>query len=249
MDATVLLATLGQRTRELRQELGLTLRALAARSKVSLRFLLEVEAGRGNISVRRLGELAEALGTTPADLITARTPSPDVRPIALLGLRGAGKTTLGKRLARRLHLPFVELDQRIEARAGLAIGEIFSLHGEEFYRRLEHDALADLLAAPTPMVLAVGGGLVASSDSYALLRRHAVTVWLKAHPEEYWDRVIKQGDRRPIDDHPQARQALRDLVARREPLYGKADLTVDTSAVTVPKAVDRLSRALARAMA
>src|SRR5262245_51142184 len=131
-----LLATLGQRARRLRQQQGLTLRRLADRSGLSLRFLMDVEAGRGNISVRRLGDLAAALQTPAADLVT---PAADATPrlIALLGLRGSGKTTIGRRLARRLRLPFVELDHRVEVRAGLSLQQIFSLHGEEYYRRLE----------------------------------------------------------------------------------------------------------------
>jgi XRE family aerobic/anaerobic benzoate catabolism transcriptional regulator len=241
-----LLGTLGHRTRQLRQDHRLTLRELAERSGLSLRFLMDVEAGRGNISVRRLGELATALQTAPAALVAAPHTGVPARPIALLGLRGAGKTTIGRRLGRRLRLPFVELDRRIEQRAGLALGEIFSLHGEDFYRRVERETLADLLAAPAPMVIAAGGGLVTSSDTFALLRRQTTTVWLKARPDDYWTRVMKQGDRRPIEEHPQAREALRDLLARREPLYAEADLTVDTSGLTAAKVVDRVAKALNR---
>src|SRR5262247_1725531 len=111
------LVTLSQRARALRQQQGLTLRRLADRSGLSLRFLMDVEAGRGNISVRRLADLAAALETTPADLVTAHREDPSPRIVALLGLRGSGKTTVGRRLARRLRLRFVELDKQIEARA------------------------------------------------------------------------------------------------------------------------------------
>ncbi len=235
-----ILMTLGRRTRGLRLAQQLTRRALADRSGVSLRFLMDVEAGRGNISVRRLADLAAALHTTAAELVTDDGGAAPV--IALLGLRGAGKTTIGKALARKLRVPFVELDREIEQRAGLALGEIFSLHGEDYYRRLEHDTLADLLATPRPMVLAAGGGLVTSAASYALLRRAATTVWLKARPEDYWTRVARQGDRRPMDQHPQAREALRSLVTRRDALYAQAAVTLDTSELTVPQAVDRLAR-------
>ncbi len=154
------LVILSRRARQLRQQQGLTLRSLADRSGLSLRFLMDVEAGRGNISVRRLADLAAALQTTPADLVSAHEDAQPPRVIALLGLRGAGKTTVGRRLARRLRLRFVELDQQIEARAGMPLGEVFSLHGEEFYRRLERDTLTDLLQSGQSMVLAAGGGLV-----------------------------------------------------------------------------------------
>src|SRR5207248_2987286 len=141
-----ILLALSRRARQLRHEQGLTLRALAERSGLSLRFLMEIEAGRGNISIRRLADLAGALQTSAAELISVPPPgagAAGARVIALLGLRGAGKTTIGKRLARKRHVPFVELDHRIEARAGLTLGEIFSLHGEEYYRRLERDVLED----------------------------------------------------------------------------------------------------------
>src|SRR6185503_9300374 len=118
------LITLSQRARLLRQQQGLTLRALALKSGLSLRFLMDVEAGRGNISVRRLADLAAALQTTPADLVTAHQEDAAPRVIALLGLRGSGKTTVGRRLARRLRLRFVELDKLIEARAGMPLAEV-----------------------------------------------------------------------------------------------------------------------------
>ena len=92
------------------------------------------------------------------------------------------------------------------------------------------------------MVLAVGGGLVTSPETYALLLRQTTTVWLKARAEDYWNRVIRQGDRRPIDQHPQAREALRELVARREPLYARGGARVDTSSLTLAQAVERLNK-------
>jgi XRE family transcriptional regulator, aerobic/anaerobic benzoate catabolism transcriptional regulator len=240
-----ILDVLSRRARQLRQEQELTLRDLASRSGLSLRFLMDVEAGRGNISVRRLADLAAALRTTAADLVTAHEgATPTV--IALLGLRGAGKTTIGRRLARRLRVPFVELDREIEARAGLGLGELFSLHGEDYYRRLERETLGDLLASHRGMVIAVGGGLVTSPDTYALLLRGATTVWLKARPDDYWQRVIRQGDRRPIDQHPQARDALRELVARREPLYTRAHLTVDTAGLSVAQVAEKVERAVTK---
>jgi XRE family transcriptional regulator, aerobic/anaerobic benzoate catabolism transcriptional regulator len=238
------LATLARRTRRLRQDRGLTLQALAARSGLSRRFLMDIEAGRGNISVRRLAALAAALESSAADLLAEDAAAAPPRVIALVGLRGAGKTTIGRRLARRLRVKFVELDRQIEARAGLALGEVFSLHGEAYYRRLEREALEDVLSSVDPVVLAVGGGLVTSPEAYALLRRRATTIWLKARPVDYWNRVIRQGDRRPIDQHPQAREALRDLVHRREPLYGRADATIDTTGLTIAETMERAERAV-----
>lgn len=238
-----LLDALGRRARTRRLEKGWTLRDLAERSGVSPRFLVQLESGRGNISVRRLADVARALETTPASLLADDDlPPPPV--IALLGLRGAGKTTIGRRLARRLRVPFVELDRRIERAADLSLSEVFTLHGEEYYRRLERETLQDVLAERRPMVLATGGGIVASPETFARLRRAAVTVWLRARPEDHWNRVVRQGDRRPMADHPQAMADLRALLASREPLYAMAAHTVDTSGASVERVVEAIETSL-----
>jgi XRE family aerobic/anaerobic benzoate catabolism transcriptional regulator len=243
-----LLETLGRRARALRTDAGLTLKELAARSGLSSRFLVQVESGEGNISVRKLAALAGALGTTPAALLSGATRGgareSALPVIALLGLRGAGKTTVGRRLARRLRVPFVELDRRVEQAAGLTLAEIFALHGEDYYRRLEREELGRVLAPGRPVVLATGGGIVNSPETYALLRRRAVTVWLRAQPEDHWNRVVQQGDRRPMADNPEAMGELRRLLAARAPLYATADHAVDTSRMNadgVAGAVERLA--------
>ena len=244
MAQSTLLDTLGQAVRRLRAEHGLTLKELAARAGLSTRFLVQVEAGEGNISVRNLGLLAEALRSTPAALLAPPQRPGDTRSVALLGLRGAGKSTVGRRLARRLHLPFLELDRQIERNAGLSIAEIFSLHGEGYYRRLEHQALDQLFAEGRRVVLATGGGIVAAPRTFDLLRKHARTVWLRARPEDHWNRVLRQGDRRPIVDHPEAMAELRRLLAAREPLYARAEHTVDTSRLGVESTVYAVAAAV-----
>jgi XRE family aerobic/anaerobic benzoate catabolism transcriptional regulator len=229
MDADRLLRDLGRRVREGRAQRGFSLRELARRSGLSSRFLVEVEGGAGNISVKKLAALAFALETTPAALLAAPPDSFDLPAIALLGLRGAGKSTVGRKLARRLRVPFVELDRRVEDSAGLTLAEIFALHGEDYYRRLERAALEELLADDRPRVIATGGGIVHSRETWALLRRRTLTLWLRARPEDHWSRVVRQGDRRPMTDRPGAMVELRRILALREPLYAQAAVTLDTT--------------------
>jgi len=241
MDSDVL-RIVGGRVRTARAGRAWTLRELAERSGVSTRFLVQLEAGRANISVRRLAEIARAFGIPPAALLLDLDEKPLI--VALLGLRGAGKTTIGKRLARKLHVPFVELDRRIEQAAQLSLNELFSLYGDEYYRRLEREALTSILAERRPMVLATGGGIVTSPQTYALLEESATMIWLRASPEDHWNRVVSQGDRRPMANHPQAMADLRRLLAEREPLYATAHHTVDTTGRPVDAVVDDLTRLL-----
>jgi XRE family transcriptional regulator, aerobic/anaerobic benzoate catabolism transcriptional regulator len=242
--STDVLAALGAKIKDARGGRGWTLRELAERSGVSPRFLVQIEAGRGNISVKRLEDLAQAFGLTAADLLREAESQRAPRVVALLGLRGAGKTTIGRQLARRLHVRFVELDRRIEKAADMSLAELFSLYGEDHYRRLERETLGQVLAEHRSIVLATGGGIVASPETYSLLKKHATTVWLRATPEDHWNRVVRQGDRRPMADHPQAMADLRALLATREPLYASADHTLDTTGRTVNALVDDLSATL-----
>jgi XRE family aerobic/anaerobic benzoate catabolism transcriptional regulator len=211
----------------LRRRRGFSRDQLARRSGLSSRFLARVESGTGNISVVRLDELARALDTT-ADTLLRLDPRPG-GIVALVGLRGAGKSTVGPILGRALGAPFLEMDRLIVEAAGLPIDQIFELHGERHYRRLERETLRRVLAAGGPAVLAAAGGVVNEPSTWDMLCESATVVWLRARPEDHWHRVVAQGDRRPMADNPAAMQELRALLRAREPVYAGAHLTIDTS--------------------
>lgn len=236
-----LLTALGRRVRELRHGRSWTLDDLSQAAGVSSRFLADVEAGRGNISVLRLADVARALGHPVAELLAEAGP---VR-VALLGLRGAGKSTVGRLLAERLHLRFHELDQRVEELAGLPLTELFAVHGEAYYRRIEREALELLLAEPEGFVVAVGGGLVADPVTYARLRGACVTVWLRARPEEHMGRVEAQGDLRPMARRADAMTELKGILAARAPLYAQAAHEVETSGLDARAVADRVAALVA----
>lgn len=241
----LLLGAVGAAVRGLRDQRGWTRRELARRSGVSERFLAELEGGHGNISVARLEDVANALGTTAGEVLVSARPGRRARLVALLGLRGAGKSTIGKALGQRLHVPFVELDGLVEKEAGLPLNAMFAMHGEAYYRRLAREVLTRLLAETEEAVIATGGGIVTDRDSYKLLQKRARTVWLQATPEDHWQRVLKQGDVRPSAASPHAQEELRALLESREPLYAQAELSVDTSRLGIAGAVEEIARRLA----
>lgn len=238
-----LLAQLGETVRTLRKQREWSRRDLAHRTGISERFLADVEAGLANPSVLRLVALAQALGTDPGALLGGLGTPAAPRHVALLGLRGAGKSTVGPLLASRMGRPFVELDDCVASATGLQLGEIFQLHGEAYYREAERTVLSQKLAGE-PSVLAVGGGIVTDAASFAMLRAGCRTVWLRAAPEDHWERVLAQGDTRPMADNERAFTDLRRILAERDPLYRLAEVVVDTSSHSVEDIVEQVHRAL-----
>ncbi|MEZ4444739.1 MAG: shikimate kinase [Polyangiaceae bacterium] len=250
-----ILHRLAERVRTRRTALALTLKELGERAGVSQRFLVSVEGGKGNISVVKLDAVARALNTSAAallaeDSLAAREDDyrlrdhaqPGDRLVALLGLRGAGKSAIGSRVADRLGLPFIELDELVVERAGMSLEAIFELHGVDYYRRLERRALDELLQTPQRGILATGGSIVTSHESFDLLRSHSTTVWLRATPEDHWDRVVAQGDVRPMANREGAMEELRSILRARRALYERAHHVVDTSGLGLERSVSAVVR-------
>jgi XRE family transcriptional regulator, aerobic/anaerobic benzoate catabolism transcriptional regulator len=164
--------------------------------------------------------------------------------IALIGLRGAGKSTLGSKLAAERNVPLIELDHEIEKDTGMPLAEIFSLYGQSGYRAIEKRTLERVLRASDRAVISVGGGIVSEKETYDYLLAHCYTVWLKAQPEEHMSRVIAQGDFRAMAGSDRAMEDLRGILASREPLYRRADTTVDTSHESVDASFTKLKAVL-----
>jgi len=274
------LARLGGKVRDARERRGLTRKVLAQESAVSERHLAELEAGRGNISILLLRQVAGTLGLPLAELLRENgdqaleltliheflqrlpkqrlsrvraqlqrdfggEPAGRSERIALIGLRGAGKSTLGAALAAEMNVPFIELDREIERDAGTGLSEIFLLYGQQGYRRYEQRCLEKILEGHARCVIATGGSIVSETATYDLLRSSCFTVWLKAKPEEHMSRVTEQGDMRPMAGNTQAMADLKRILQSRAALYGQADAVVDTAGRSARQSLKDLKRAIA----
>ena len=238
------LSRLGERVRAWRTDHGMTRKALSESSGVSERSLAQLESGQGNISVLLLRKVARAIGAPVERLLRDDERAPRAGRIALLGLRGAGKSTLGAKLAQSLGAPFVELDREVEKEAGAKLGEMFAMYGQDAFRRFERRALERVLNQHERAVIATGGSLVTDPATYALLRESCLCVWLKASPEEHMSRVIAQGDMRPFKGRSAAQDEIRKLLADRDRLYARAEVTLETSGKTVKQSLEQMKRAL-----
>ena len=235
-----LLRRVGRRIREAREREGLSVSGLARLAGVSRRTLTEIEAGRANPTLSNLAALAESAGVPLEDLVAGDGVAARLGRIALVGLRGAGKTTVGRRLALVREVPFIELDRRVEELAGLSLAAIFELHGPSWYRKVQAEALESVLAEGQNLVLATGGSIVADPATFARLRSTCHTVWLRARPEDHLERVAAQGDLRPMRGRPRALEELKSLLEDREAAYARCELALDTSGRGVEELVETL---------
>jgi XRE family transcriptional regulator, aerobic/anaerobic benzoate catabolism transcriptional regulator len=277
-DTDVYLRRLGERVRMLRNQRGMSRKALAAHARVSERYLAQLEAGKGNCSIVLLRRIASAIGLPviqlvqegndpPVDLVLLsqfleRLSQPALaearnmllkhfsessqdlrhRRIALIGLRGGGKSTLGHLLAEKLGVPFIELDREIEKRSGAPLSEIFEMFGQETFRRAEREALENTLAKHQHFVMATSGSIVTEPGTLELLLSSCFTIWVRAEPEEHMKRVMAQGDMRPMADSARAMDDLVSILKSREPLYAKAELELLTSGKTPEQNLAELLR-------
>jgi len=275
------LKLLGERVRNARALRGMTRKILARDSGVSERYLAQLEAGQGNISIARLRQIAGAMSLPLVDLVREgpdrpveltlllqrleRLSPPELAKasqlltahfgrdladdraarIALIGLRGGGKTTLGRELAARVGVPFVEMNKEIERDSGMSLNEIFSLSGQAAYRRYERRALERVIETQPAAVIATGGSLVSEPGTFDLLLNACYTIWIKAAPDEHMERVIEQGDMRPMAGNTEAMEDLRRILSEREPLYSKADAVVDTAGRGQDDSIVELRRVIA----
>ncbi len=180
--------------------------------------------------------LLKSFGEVPSETRSKR--------VALIGLRGAGKSTLGAKLGEQLGVPFLELDRLIEQVSGVSLGAIFDLYGQSGFRRFERRCLDEVLERHPRFVLATGGSLVSEPATFDRLRTTCYTVWLRATPEDHMRRVIEQGDVRPMADNREAMSDLQRILIEREPLYLKADLIVETSGSSLAKNLEELTAAI-----
>lgn len=269
----VLIQSVGERVRKARELKGLPRRVVSELSGVSPRYLAQLEAGEGNISIGLLKRVALALDhriewlvgdedpwtsealriadlyrSAPAavrqKVMETLVPDPPEtlrgHRVSLIGLRGAGKSTLGAMAGERLGVPFVELNREIEDHAGMPVTEVIALYGQDGYRRLEAQAVERVIATHDTMILAVAGGLVAEPETYKLLLSRFHTIWVKASPEEHMARVRAQGDTRPMAGNPEAMEQLRALLRSREALYDRALARLDTTGKPLDVALDEL---------
>lgn len=277
--AESLIERLARRVRAARTSQGLPRRLLSERSGVSPRYLAQLEAGEGNISVMLLSRVAAALNIKIEDLLSDAGPMEDdvarvaalyrtapspvqgrvrallapehpmaqrAQRICLIGLRGAGKSTLGQIAAEKLKVPFVELNAEIERAVEMPLEEIMALYGSDGFRTLEAEAVTRVLQTYDKLILAVSGGIVEAPATYAKILSRFHTIWIRTSAAEHMARVRAQGDLRPMEGNPAAMDQLKHFLTSRAPQYTQALVQVDTASKTVQTSVNDLLAVIAK---
>lgn len=226
----------------------LVLREIAAAMALKVTDLVSESPERSldlSLIVQQLEQLPQSDLPEARRMLTARFGRPAATSkgrIALIGLRGAGKSTLGQDASKVLGIPFVELDREIERASGMEVAEIFAVHGQSVFRKLEQECLESVVDAHGRVVIAAGGGIVTSPDAFELLLSSCFVVWVKATPESHIDRAVQAGDLRPAAASRRALAEFRQILDDRAPLYARADATIDTSDKTSEEALALLIR-------
>ena len=274
-----LIDRLASRVRTARLTLGLPRRELSARSGVSPRYLAQLEAGEGNISILLLHRVALALNVSVEDLLTERAPldadgtrvaqqfleapsqvqshvrallaTPNQRTmraqrVCLIGLRGAGKSTLGALAAANLDVPFVEFDDEVAAEAGMPLTEIAAIYSHDRFRDLKTQVLARVIERHDKMVLAVEGSIVEQSAAYGLLLERFHTIWVRTSPLEHVARICAQGDLRCAEGNNTAMDRLTTSLNTRTPMYERAQAQIDTTDKPIGRSVEDLLSIIAK---
>ena len=234
---------IGGHVRTRRQARGMSRRMLSKNSGVSERYLAQLETGNGNVTVGILHRLSLVFGCSVEDLIGGGT-KPNLEKghrLALLGVRGGGKTTLGKTASSKHGIPFIEISNQVKAVSGMDVGEVISLYGQEGFRRYEKEAIASIIGDYEKVIIAIGGGIVETAENYNLLLRHFHTIWIKTSAAEHISRVRAQGDERPMAGFAAAEEHLANMLSQREAEFSRADLVMDTSRVPVECSVAKLT--------
>ena len=281
----VFAAEIGRRIRRMRARRGMTRRQLAEESRVSERYLAQIEAGLGNPSVTVLKAIAEAMESSVLEFIPAAAGGPSAlggivdslhrvahselpqlgqlieqwlsqreafdrgRRIALVGVRGAGKSSLGELLARELSCPFLEIDKAVEEEYGATVSTLIEMSGIGAFRRYERACLEQVIARHQSVVIATAGGIVSNAETYALLLRRTHVIWVKARPEVHMKRVMEQGDFRPMARNREAMADLKAILEARAGDYAKAEAELDTSDLGIAQGASRLAGIARRLLA
>ena len=257
------LLNIGFIIKRLRIQRGITRHTLAIKSSISIRYLAQLESGKGNPTITILKNLAYALNITLKDLLfykknntkvdlikskvdnynniqlkevlnfldnfDKKTPKKNNKnKLALIGLRGAGKSTLGRMYSKEFKVPLYEISSEIEKAGGMKLSEIIELGGQGMYRRLEFQVINNLLKKNKKLIVLTGGSIVSEIETYNFVLENFYTIWIKAKPKEHMNRVIKQGDLRPMGSNPKAMDDLNNILKERKNLYLQADAIVNT---------------------